>query len=70
MDSDYINNFFRGAVLTEGEIKQLNDQGIHILKTKAIGYSSQLIYKGENYDELRKVSKFENNYLILETHGL
>ena len=70
MDSDYINNFFRGAVLTEGEIKQLNDQGIHILKTKAIGYSSQYIFEGESYDELRKVSKLKVNQLILGDHGL
>ena len=70
MDSDFINSFFRGAVLTEGERNELNDQGIHILNTKAIGYSSQCIYEGESYDELRKVSKFKVNHLILEDHGL
>ena len=69
-DSYLLKSFFRGADLTKRERNELNDQGIHILNTKAIGYSSQYIYEGESYDELRKVSKFENNHLILETHGL
>ena len=57
-DFDLINSFFRGAVLTERERNGLNDQGIHILNTKAIGYSSRHIYRGESYDKLRKLSKF------------
>ena len=64
MDSDFINSFFRGAVLTEIERNELNDQGIHILNTKAIGYSSQFIYEVESYDQLRKVSKFKVHHLI------
>ena len=69
-DSDLINSFFRGAVFTERERKVLNKQGIRILKTKAIGYSSQYIYEGESYDELRKVSKLKVNHLVLGDHGL
>ena len=52
---------FRCVVLTERERKELNNQGILILNTKAIGYSSQYIYRGDNYDALRKVSKFNFN---------
>ena len=63
-------SFIRGAVLTEGERNELNDQGIHILKTKAIGYSSQYIYRGYSYDDFRKVSRFKVNHLILGDHGL
>ena len=70
MDSDFINSFFRGAVLTERERNELNDQGILIFNTKAIEYSSRLIYEGESYDELRKVSKFKVNNLIIGDHGL
>ena len=69
MDSDFINSFFRGAVFTERVRNELNNQGIHILKTKAIGYSSRFIYRGRNYDELRKVSKLKVNNLILGDHG-
>ena len=54
-DSDLINICFRGAVLTERERNELNNQGIHILNTKAIGYSNQLIYRGYSYDQLRNV---------------
>ena len=68
-DFDLINISFRGAVLTETERKELNNQGVLILNTKAIGYSSQYIYEGESYDELRKVSKFKLNHLILGDHG-
>ena len=64
-----LNSFFRGAILTEREKNELNNQGVLILNTKAIGYSSQLIYEGEDYDELRKVSKFKVNHLILGDHG-
>ena len=53
--------FFRGAILTEIERNELNDQGIHILNTRAIGYSSQIIYRGYSYDALRKVAKFNLN---------
>ena len=45
--------------MTERERNELNNQGIRILNTKAIGYSSQFIYQGyESYDELREVAKF------------
>ena len=54
--------------MTERERKELNNQGIYILETKAIEYSSQYIYEGENYDELRKVAKFNINPLILGDH--
>ena len=47
--------------MTEREKNELNTQGIHILNTKAIGYSSRYIYRGRNYDELRKVAKFNVN---------
>ena len=60
-ESHLINSFFRGAILTEKERNELNDQGIHILNTKAIGYSSQFIYRGDSYDALRKVEKFNFN---------
>ena len=60
-DFDLIYSFFRGAVLTERERNELNDQGIHILNTKAIGYSSLHKYRGRNYDEHRKVAKFNFN---------
>ena len=52
---------FRGAVLTDKERNELNKQGIHILKKKAIRYSSQLIYGGQSYDALRIVAKFNFN---------
>ena len=68
-DSDLINICFRGAVLTEREKNELNNQGIRILKTKAIGYSSQYIYERESYDALRKFSKFKVNHLVLGDHG-
>ena len=61
--------------MTERERKELNNQGILILNTKAIGYSRRLAYEGEllrrtlGYDELRKVSKFKVNHFILEDHG-
>ena len=61
---------FRGAGLTKRERKELNKQGIHILKKKAIRYSRQYTYGGDSYDELRKVSKFKNNNLISGDHGL
>ena len=64
MDSDFINSFFRGAVLTERERNELNNQGIRILNTKAIGYSSQVTYGGDTYDELRKILKFKVHHLI------
>ena len=64
-DSDFNDISFRGAVLTEREKNELNNQGIRILNTKAIGYSSQYIYEGESYDELRKVSELKVNHLIL-----
>ena len=70
MESDLINSFFRGAILTEKERTELNNQGIRILNTKAIGYSSKYINGGASYDKLRKVSKFKVNHLILETHGV
>ena len=47
--------------MTETERNELNTQGIHILKTKATGYSKQIIYRGDNYDALRKVAKFNFN---------
>ena len=62
---DFINSFFRGAILTERERNDLNNKGIHILKTKAIGYSSKVNYGGANYHELRKVSKFKVNHMIV-----
>ena len=68
MDSDFINSFFRGAVFTERERNELSNQGIHILKTKAIGYSSQSIYRGGSYNQLRKVSKLKFSNLILGDH--
>ena len=61
-DSELIAICLRGAVLTERERNELNNKGIRILTTKAIGYSSQFIYEGESYDELRKVSKFEVSF--------
>ena len=51
--------------MTERERNELNGQGILILNTKAIGYSSQYIYRGYSYNELRKVSKFEVYRLIV-----
>ena len=60
-DSDLIKSFFRGAVLTENERNEFNKMGIFILNAKGIGYSSQFIYGGSSYDELRTVSKFEVN---------
>ena len=63
-ESDLKNSFFRGAVLTAREKNELNNQGIHILNTNAIAYSSQFIYRGYSYDALRKVSKFKVNHLI------
>ena len=51
--------------MTEREKNELNNQGIRILNTKATGYSTQFIYEGESYDELRKVSKFKVNHFIL-----
>ena len=64
-DFDLINISFRGAVLTETEKNESINQGVLILSTKAIGYSSQYIYEGESYDELRNVSKFKVNHLIV-----
>ena len=58
-ESHLINSFFRGAILTEKERNELNNLGIRILNTRAIGYSSEFIYEGYSYDELREVSKFE-----------
>ena len=46
---------FRGAVLTERERNELNNQGIRILSTTAIEYSNVFNYDGESYDELRKI---------------
>ena len=45
--------------MTEREINELNENGIRILKTKAIGY------RGKNYDQLREVSKFEVYHWIV-----
>ena len=64
-DSDPINIFFRGAISTEKERNELNDQGIRILSTRAIGYSSRYIYEGQSYDEFRKVLKFEVYHRIV-----
>ena len=47
--------------MTEIERNELNNKGIRILNTKAIRYSSQVVYRGRNYDELRKVAKFKVN---------
>ena len=44
--------FFRGAILTETERNELNNQGICILNQKAIEYSRQYIYEGDNNDKL------------------
>ena len=51
--------------MTEREKNDLNNQGIRILKKKAIRYSSQVNYGGANYDELRKVAKFKVNHMIV-----
>ena len=56
--------------MTERERNELNNHGIRILETKAITYSSQIIYRGDSYDALRKVSKLKVNNLILGDHGL
>ena len=69
-DSDLIDISFRGAVLTEREKNELNNQGIRILETKANEYSNEYFYEGESYDELRKVFKFKINQVILGDHGL
>ena len=61
---------FRGAVLTDKERNELNNLGIRILNTKAIGYSKRLNYRGDSYDALRKVSKFKVNHLIIGDHGV
>ena len=66
MDSDFINSFLRGAVLTERERNEFNNKGICIMDTKAMRYSNRLIYEGESYDELRKVSKIYAK-LIMES---
>ena len=68
VNSDLINSFLRGAILTERERNELNNRGIRILNTRAIGYSSQFTYRGGSYDKLRKVSKFKVNHLILGDH--
>ena len=56
-------------MLTERERNDLNDQGIRILNKNAIGYSSRYIYRGEKYDQLRKVSKFEAYYWFVADDG-
>ena len=58
-----------GAILTERERNELNNQGIRILETKAIRYSSQVTYGGGSYDELRKVSKLEAYYWFVADDG-
>ena len=68
-DYEFINICFRGAVLTERERNELNNQGIRILNTKAIEYSTKLIYRGYSYDQLRKVSKFEAYYWFVAVDG-